>query len=98
MGFYEGSNLGDENPLQVFAAPYLGDPEGEGIFVFEAIMENMTTINEDGFFQLPNLEPGFYILLIGPDVNQAEAYKDGNTAVKIEVFAGEYTDVGLIIK
>jgi hypothetical protein len=59
-------------------------------------MENAAYIEESGFFQIPELEPGLYILLIGPDINQAEAYQKGGNAIKVEVFAGEYTDVGII--
>jgi hypothetical protein len=96
IGFYDGFEQWEDETLQIFAAPYLGDPEGEGIFIFEAKMENAAYIEESGFFQIPELEPGLYILLIGPDINQAEAYQKGGNAIKVEVFAGEYTDVGII--
>ncbi|MCB2214120.1 hypothetical protein KQH50_01870 [bacterium] len=82
--------------IQVFAAPYLGDPEGEGVFVYEENMENSTYIKESGFFQIPNLSPGYYILLFGPDIDQAEAYQSQGKAIKVIVSANEFTDVGII--
>jgi hypothetical protein len=96
VGTYQTTKNSSEQDLQVFAAPYLGDPNGEGVFVYEENMENSTYLNESGFFQIPNLSPGYYILLFGPNIDQAEAYQSQGKAIKVEVSANEFTDIGII--
>jgi hypothetical protein len=95
-GIYQTNEPSDTAQLFAFAAPYLGDPESEGVFIFSGNMEYSTPIDNSGFFQITNLSPGLYILLIGPNINEAEAYQQNEKAVKIEVFSGEYTDIGVI--
>lgn len=79
-----------------FAAPYVGDPEDEGIFIYGGDFNKFGEINSDGYFQIANLEPGIYILLIGPDINNVTVYQNSNRAVKILVEADQYADVGSI--
>ncbi|MDY6993494.1 MAG: hypothetical protein SVR94_12960 [Pseudomonadota bacterium] len=96
VGTLETVNSSSTQNLKVFAAPYLGDPEGEGVYFYEEKMENTTHINEDGFFQISNLSPGYYILLFGPDIDLAEAYQSQGKAIKVKVSANKFTDIGKI--
>ena len=95
-GVYQTNEQLGTDQLIAFAAPYLGDPSSDGIFVYGENMEFAAQIDSSGFFQITNLSPGLYILLIGSNINQAKAYQSNGKAIKIEVLPGEYTDVGII--
>ena len=95
-GVYQSNMQDNVEQLIAFAAPYLGDPESEGVFIFSGNMETSALIDKTGNFQIANLTPGFYILLIGPNVKEAEIHQSNGKAVKIEVLAGEYIDIGII--
>lgn len=83
--------------LYAYAAPYLGDPEGEGIFILDDKLNKFNKINQDGNFQISNIPPGIYILVIGPDTETARAYRINQVAIKYTINANEYTSAGEII-
>lgn len=95
-GICQTKEMAETEQLIVFAAQYLGDPESEGIFIFDKNMETSVPIDGSGFFQISNLSPGLYVLLIGSNIDNVEAYQKNGVAIKIEVVSGEYTDIGVI--
>ena len=95
-GIYQTKESAENEQLIVFTAQYLGDPESEGIFIYDKNMETAMPIDDSGFFQISNLSPGLYVLLIGSNIDNAQAYQQNGVAIKIEVVSGEYTDLGVI--
>lgn len=82
--------------LYAYAAPYLGDPEGEGIYILDDKLNQYGKLTPDGYFQIIDINPGIYIIVIGPDVDSAKAYRKEGVALKIEVISNLYADVGII--
>ncbi len=86
----------EQSLLYAYAAPYLGDPEGEGIFILDDKLNAFSEINRNGKFLINNIPPGIYILVIGPDTETAIPYRENGLALKYEVFSDQFLDVGLI--
>ena len=83
--------------LYAYAAPYLGDPAGEGIYILDDKLNEYAEITENNSFQIVNLPTGIYILVIGPDVETAMAYRKNGIAIKITVEANLSSDLGEIV-
>ena len=86
----------DRNKIYVFAAPFTGDDKGQGIYVLEPSIHPHTELDASGLFQLTDMPPGKYVLVIGPSPEEALVYKDGEKARVIDVPEGEVTDIGEI--
>jgi len=84
----------DGEQIYAYAAPYLGDPEGEGIFILDDKVNKYAKVEADNYFQIANIDPGIYILVVGPDTDSAKAYRRNGIAVKITITSDEFTDVG----
>lgn len=82
--------------IYAYAAPYLGDPDGEGIFILDDKVNKYSLVQVDSYFQIANIDPGIYILVVGPDTDSAKAYRQNGKAVKISISSGEFTDVGKV--
>ena len=82
--------------VYVFAAEFQGDEQGEGVFLLEPSIHPHTRIEDGGVFQLNDMPPGKYVLVVGPSPEESVVYKlEGKTRV-FEVPNGEVTDIGLI--
>lgn len=93
------ANLSDfwqRGPVYVFAAEYHGDEQGQGIYVLEPSIHPNTTVQHGGVFQINNMPPGDYVLIIGPTPEEAVVVRDNGDARIIHVPAGEVTEVGSI--
>jgi hypothetical protein len=86
----------DRNDIYVFAAPFTGDDQGQGIYVLEPSIHPHTELDANGLFQMADMPPGKYVLVIGPSPEEALVFKDGDKTRVIDVPEGEVTDVGEI--
>lgn len=82
--------------VYVFAAEYVGNEQGEGIYVLEPSIHPYTTVEAGGFFQINNMPPGEYVLVIGPSPEEAITVRRDAKAVIYKVAAGDVTDIGSI--
>jgi len=82
--------------LYAFAAPYLGDPDGEGIFVLDDKLNQSSLVDTQGNFRITNIPPGIYILVVGPDADTAVAYRKNGLAIKLTIDADKTLDIGSI--
>lgn len=80
--------------LYAYAAPYLGDPNGEGIYILDDKLNESAEVTENDSFSIINVPPGIYILVIGPDTETAMAYREDGVAIKISVIEGSIYDIG----
>ena len=81
----------------VFLAPFFHD-EGtsDGYFILEPSVHPHAYLQEDGRFQLTNVEPGEYILLIGRTPEAATAIRADDQPRILQVSADEVLDIGEI--
>lgn len=86
----------DRTDIYVFAAPFTGDDQGQGIYVLEPSIHPHSELDPNGLFQLTDMPPGKYVLVIGPSPEEALVYKDGDKTRVIEVPEGEVVDIGEI--
>lgn len=83
--------------VEVFLAPfYPAGEEGEGFYVLEPSVHPHVSLQPGGLFQLANIDPGSYVMVIGSDPMEALAVEaDGEPRVW-QVIANEVLDVGQI--
>lgn len=86
----------DRTTIYVFAAGFSGDDQGQGIYVLEPSIHPHTEMESGGLFQLDDMPPGKYVLVVGPSPEEALVFKDGEKARVIAVPADEVVDVGEI--
>lgn len=79
----------------VFLAPFFhGEVTSEGFFLLEPSVHPHAYLQQDGGFQLTNVEPGEYVLLIGRTPEAASAVRaDGQPRI-FRISAGAVLDVG----
>ena len=80
--------------VYAYAAPYLGPPDGEGIFVLDAALHPKGQVDMNGLFQIGPVEPGEYVLVFGPNPEAGVAFRQGLKAAKYRVEADQVVDVG----
>jgi len=80
--------------LYAYAAPYLGPEDGEGIFILDENLHPKGSINDNGWFQVRNVQDGVYILVVGPDSEQGLALRDNGIALRFFAIEGEVLDIG----
>lgn len=85
-----------DRTVYVFAAEYVGNEQGEGIYVLEPSIHPYTTIDTGGFFQITDMPPGEYVLVVGPSPEEAIVIRKDAKAIIYKVAAGDITDVGAI--
>ena len=80
----------------IYAAQFYGDPEGDGAFILEPTLFPKAMVDANGFFQISDIPPRKYILIVGPKPESALMVKHAGTAVIYDVAEGELLDVGTI--
>ncbi|MBI5033457.1 MAG: hypothetical protein HZB51_23290 [Chloroflexi bacterium] len=83
--------------LFVYAAPFSGDSAGQGIYILESILHAKAEVQFNGQFQINNLTPGSYVLVIGPNSNDARAALDEGKPYVFQVTSDELINAGTII-
>ena len=82
--------------IYAFAAPVLGSEE-DGVFVLDDTIHPRSSLQEDFSFQLAQVPAGKYVLVFGPSVEEALAYREGLKAIVFDVPANNVTDVGELL-
>lgn len=76
--------------LSVFLAPfYPGEAEGGGgIYILEPSIHPSTKLQPSGAFQMGNVEPGQYVVVVGPGPENALVILDGDRPRVIDIAEG----------
>jgi hypothetical protein len=93
------SNLSDfwnTGIVYVFAAEFFGEDESDGIFVLEPSIHPYTEVESGGIFQISNMPPGKYVLVIGPSPEESLVVRENGNAWVIAVEDGKITNIGSI--
>ena len=91
----QAARLWPGQPVILYAASYHGVDSSGGIYILEPSLYPQTTLAADGSFQLNNLAPGSYVLVAGPDAEDARAVIDSNQQTRrIEVKANAVEELG----
>ncbi len=85
-----------DRTVYVFAAEYVGNEQGEGIYVLEPSIHPYTTVDPGGFFQINDMPPGEYVLVVGPSPEEAIAVRKDDKATIYKVVEGDVLDIGSI--
>jgi hypothetical protein len=87
----------DMNVLYIFAAPFSGDANGKGIYFLDPSVHPQAVLEAGGSFQLANLTPQRYVLVVGPRADTSLPLLDdqGKTRI-IEVKAGKLLQLGQV--
>jgi hypothetical protein len=85
------------NVIYIFAAPFSGDANGKGIYYLDPSVHPQAALEAGGSFQLANLTPQRYVLVVGPQADESRPLLDdqGKTRI-VEVKAGELLQLGQV--
>jgi len=83
--------------ISIYAAPFYGDESGKGIYVLDPSLHPQTTLDGTGGFQLNNITPGLYVLVVGPAADNGQVVLDeqGKTRV-VTVKADVVLQLGVV--
>jgi hypothetical protein len=82
--------------LSVYLAPFFpGEEEGGGgIYILEPTIHSSTTVHSSGVFQMGNVEPGQYVVVFGPNAEDALVLLDGDRPRVIDIGEGTILELG----
>lgn len=83
--------------INVYAAEFHGDPDGKGVYILEPSLHPHARLEAHGFFQLNNVLPGAYVLVVGPNPDEALVIRKQDRPWVIRVLANQIIDMGSII-
>lgn len=96
VGKIKDTSLWQRKPVYVYAAPFFGDSEGKGIYALEPSLHPRTVLEAEGIFQLNNISPGAYVLVVGTNPQEAQPItKEGRPWI-IRVFSDQVVDIGIV--
>jgi hypothetical protein len=87
----------DAQVISVYAAPFYGDESEKGVYVLDPSLHPQSELDGGGSFQLNNLTPGRYVLVVGPRADSGLVVQDelGKTRV-VTVKADEVLQLGVV--
>ena len=81
--------------ITVYLAAYYAGAEGQGgFFALEPSQAPRVPAGADGAFQMGNIPPGEYVVVIGPGPEAALAIQENSAPKIFEIVAGEILDLG----
>jgi hypothetical protein len=81
--------------ITVYLAAYYAGSEGQGgFFALEPSQAPQTSVTASGAFQMGNVPPRQYVVVIGPGPEEALAIQENAAPKVFEVIAGEILDLG----
>jgi hypothetical protein len=83
-------------PIFVYAAQYYGDGSGDGSFLLEPNLFPKTRVEAGGYFQINNMPPRQYVLIIGPSAEGGLLVKGEEQVLVFNVIADQILEVGAI--
>jgi len=86
-----------EGPFTIYAAPYVGGEDGEGFYVLEPALHPHDELKANGYFQLNDVTPGQYVLVVGPTPEEAIRVVDDQQKPRVfTITAGQVLEAGKI--
>lgn len=82
--------------IYVYACPFFGPSNKEGFYILEPSVHPSATVKSEGIFQLVNVPPGAYVLVVGPSPEQAIAFKESGRIRVFQVKPGQTLDLGVV--
>jgi len=82
--------------LNIYTANFYGDQYEDGFYYLDTGRVTTASINPDGSFQILNVPPGFYILVVGPKPESAKIIIEGSRAMVVEVNENQVIELGLV--
>lgn len=83
------------NVIYAFAAPFSGDAAGNGVYLLDPGMDPRAELDAGGYFQLNNLTPGRYVLVVGPTAeNSRPLLNERQHTLVVQVEAGGWVELG----
>jgi hypothetical protein len=82
--------------LTIYAAEFYGDSVEEGVFLLEPMLFPKSILSEGNYFQINNIPPKKYLLLVGPNPESALFVREGGVPLVVEVYADQIVDVGRV--
>jgi hypothetical protein len=80
--------------LTVYFAPfYPGEGEEEGIYILEPSIHSSVQVHASGAFQLGDIAPGRYVVVVGPTPEEAWVLRDGDQPRIIEITQGSILEL-----
>ncbi len=85
-----------EQPVNIYAAAYFADENNPGgIFSLDPGLCPQAGLEKGGAFQLNDIKPGSYVLVVGPSAEEALLVVDGQQKGRVfEVKPGQVLDIG----
>lgn len=85
-----------KSDLYIYAAPFVSnEPNGdEGFFMLEPSIHPSAQVAASGMFQIVNVSPGAYVLVIGPTPESAMALQESGHPRIVRLEANQILDLG----
>jgi hypothetical protein len=97
MGFVNNADLfWHGTRLTIYAAEFYGDSVDDGVFLLEPMLFPKSILSEEYFFQINNIPPKKYLLLVGPNPESALFVKEEGIPLIVEVYADQVVDIGSV--
>jgi hypothetical protein len=80
--------------LVIYAAEYYGETGEEGVFLLEPMLFPKSVLNDEFHFQINNIPPKKYLLLVGPNPESSLFVRQNGKPLIIEVEANQIVDIG----
>ena len=86
-----------DREVTIYAAPFTQtESENQGFYVLEPSVHPSDKLDENGYFQIENIDPGAYVLIAGPHPDEGVPIEDPETGQPMihRVEGGEVLDIG----
>lgn len=81
--------------LHVYLSPfYKSDQTDEGIYVLDPSIHPSTPVSAGGEFQFADVSPGRYVVIVGPDPEDAAPIQEGGRIVIFDILGGKVLEMG----
>jgi len=81
--------------LYAYFAPFTpGERADEGFYILEPSIHPGTSVDSGGYFQLGDIPPGKYVVVVGPDVESSIPIRHQDRPRILEIVPGEVLDLG----
>ena len=89
------SGMWEESPLYVYAAAFYGDEQNRGFYMLDPTRDPAAEVGTDGLFELRDLKPQKYVLVVGPTAEQGKLVAADDDQPRVfEVLADQVVQAG----
>jgi hypothetical protein len=86
-----------EQELTIYTANVYGETEGEGFFLLDTAQTRTATIFPDGSFEILDVKPGRYVLVVGPQPESAKTVLDNGELLIVELNQSQDLNLGTVL-